>query len=153
MIIFLPLLLLIVVVITSDRAIMQRALPPTSPIGTRIDERLRRILFWLSFVLGIGGVIPLMGIPGEPWLLAAEPLAQRVCPTGSLGRFGADASWPSAMMIAMAWPACLLPVYRQVRVSTSRGTLIGRSAAGLALMAGYGVGLGLLMYLGYCRWP
>lgn len=153
MIILLPLLLLVWVAVTSNQAIARQALPLRSPISERVDDWLRRSLFVLSLVLGIGGVIPLAGIPGEPWLVLAEPLAQRACPPGSLRGFGPNASWPSAMMIAAAWPAGFLPVYRLIRQSASRAALTMRALIGVVLMAGYGVALGLLMYVGYCRWP
>lgn len=150
MIIFVPLLLLVLITIAANKAIMRQALPVPSPLSDKLDHRLRRSLFVLSFAVGIGGVIPLAGIPGEPWLALAEPLAQRVCPVGSLRGFGANAGWPSAMMITVAWPASFLPIYGLIRRSTSGRAFGARTLIGIGLTAGYGVGLGLLMYVGYC---
>ena len=80
-------------------------------IGAATAAAVRYRFSWRSFAISIGVLevlsFLLLGLPGAAFLEAIAPVMQRM----GYSRITADAAWPAAIMMSLAWPLTLVPSY------------------------------------------
>ena len=142
----------LIAIVLASASLSRKALPPGSPISERADRRWRKGLLIAAVAVAVLGNIPLIGLPGFGFLELAYPIVRALPGSWPLGRFESGGSWPSAMLITAAWPACFLPAWWLARQARSRTQLLGTAIAALLMTAICGVLLALAMIALYFAW-
>ena len=152
MILLLAMAVALLAIVMASTSLARKPLPADSPISERADRRWRKGLLIAAIAVAVLGNVPLIGLPGFGFLELAYPLVRLLPGSWPLGRFESGGSWPSAMMITAAWPACFLPAYWLARQARSGPQLLGTTLAAVLLAGLTGVVLALLFVALYFVW-
>jgi hypothetical protein len=79
--------------------------------GAAVRAGFSRSMLMLSVSVLEGLGLILLGLPGAAFLEALAPVMQR----SGLPPVSADAAWPSAIAMSIAWPIALWPAYGAAR--------------------------------------
>jgi hypothetical protein len=98
------------------------------------------IALGVALAVTVGGVIPLLGLPGAFIFVLATPMLALVFGPGVHEAIPPDASWPLAIILTLLWPLCIVVGYALVYLPPGPWNWL-RHLAFAAVLYGWGVAL------------
>ncbi|MBR8832170.1 MAG: hypothetical protein N5P05_002383 [Chroococcopsis gigantea SAG 12.99] len=110
-------------------------------------DRNTLIVIIVSTILAIGGIIPLLGIPGAIVFQLSTPFLPLIFGAEALKRLPSDSAWPIAVYITLLWPPSIVAGYLLSFKLLTISSWLARIGLWSSIVIGWGLLLSIACYI------